>query len=82
MQSFSFCIDADDIGDSVQQSLQINCFHVQLDLAGFDACKVQQAVDQPQQVFAAVLDGVQAGHLARAQAGLAPQDLSVAQNSV
>lgn len=55
---------------------------VQHERPGLDLGRVQDVVDEPQEVLAGVLDDLQGLALVLGQTGAAPQDLGVAEHGV
>ena len=75
-------LDSNDVGDRRQELDETDCARVQVELAGLDLGQIEHVVDQHQQMLAAVLDRAQAARLSIGQAGIALQDLGVAEHGV
>ena len=74
----------DDRANLIDQPGEIDLLEIDVHAAGFDLRKIEDAVDQPQQVLAGSLDLLQIadGHIVAAIGGVLDQDLAVADDGV
>jgi hypothetical protein len=85
-ESMALCARPHDGGDPVQARPEAEWGGVQHERPGLDLGRVQDVVDEPQEVLAGVLDDLlddlQGLALVLGQTGAAPQDLGVAEHGV